>query len=87
MGYTAARAAVNSTSYIEDIDGVKYITVGLSQLDVMSNIRVAVNGSNINYEVVRKSSSINTMDIRFKVPSVNSSIKITAFIKKIINHI
>ena len=53
----------------------------------MSNIRVAVNASNINYEVVRKSSSINTMDIRFKVPSVNSSIKITAFIKKIINHI
>lgn len=80
IGYTAARAAVNSTSYIEDIDGVKYITVGLSQLDVMSNIRVAVNGSNINYEVVRKSSSNNTMDIRFKVPSVNSSIKITAFI-------
>lgn len=87
IGYTAARAAVNSTSYIEDIDGVKYITVRLSQLDVMSNIRVAVNGSNINYEVVRKSSSSNTMDIRFKVPSVNSSIKITAFIKKIINHI
>ncbi|WP_195987079.1 NEAT domain-containing protein [Clostridium sp. D53t1_180928_C8] len=80
IGYTAARAAVNNTSYIEDIDGVKYITVGLSQLDVMSNIRVSVNGSNINYEVVRKSSSSNTMDIRFKVPSVNSSIKITAFI-------
>ena len=80
IGYTAARAAVNSTSYIEDIDGVKYITVGLSQLDVMSNIRVAVNGSSISYEVVRKSNSSNTMDIRFKIPSIQSDIKITAFI-------
>ncbi|MEN8078179.1 NEAT domain-containing protein [Clostridioides difficile] len=80
IGYTAARAAVNSTSYVEDIDGIKYVTVGLSQLDVMSNIRVAVNGSSISYEVVRKSNSSNTMDIRFKIPSIQSEIKITAFI-------
>lgn len=78
IGYTAARSAVNSTSYVEDINGEKYVTVGLSQLDVMSNIRVSVNGANINYEVVRRSG--NTMEIRFKIPTIGANIKFTAFI-------
>lgn len=78
IGYTAARGAVNSTSYVEDIDGTKYVTVGLSQLDIMSNIRVSVNGANVKYEVVRKSG--NTMDIKFKIPKIEANIKFTAFI-------
>lgn len=78
IGYTAARSAVNSTSYVEDINGEKYVTVGLSQLDVMSNIRVSVNGANINYEVVRRSG--NTMEIKFKIPTIGANIKFTAFI-------
>lgn len=78
IGYTTARSAVNSTSYVEDINGEKYVTVGLSQLDVMSNIRVSVNGANINYEVVRRSG--NTMEIKFKIPTIGANIKFTAFI-------
>lgn len=78
IGYTAARSAVNSTSYVEDINGEKYVTVGLSQLDVMSNIRVSVNGANINYEVVRRSG--NTMEIKFKILTIGANIKFTAFI-------
>lgn len=80
IGYSAARAAVNSTSYLEEINGEKYITVGLSQLNVMNNIRVTVDGKKINYQIVRKNNSNHTMDIRFKVSSINSNIKITAFI-------
>lgn len=78
IGYTTARSAVNSTSYVEDINGEKYVTVGLSQLDVMSNIRVSVNGANINYEVVRRSG--NTMEIKFKIPTIGANIKFTSFI-------
>lgn len=78
IGYTAARSAVNSTSYVEDINGEKYVTVGLSQLDIMSNIRVSVNGANVNYEVVRRSG--NTMEIKFKIPTIGANIKFTAFI-------
>lgn len=80
IGYSAARAAVNSTSYLEEINGEKYVTVGLSQLNVMNNIRVTVDGKKINYQIVRKNNSNHTMDIRFKVSSINSNIKITAFI-------
>ncbi len=80
IGYNAARAAVSSTSYIEIIDGVTYVTLGLSQLDVMTNIKVSVDGSNVNYEVVRSSSSDNTKDIRFKVASINSNITLSAYI-------
>lgn len=80
IGYKAARAAVSSTSYIEVIDGITYVTLGLSQLDVMTNIKVSVDGKNVSYETVRSSSSNNTKDIRFKVASISSSITLSAYI-------
>lgn len=80
IGYSAARSAVSSTSYLEEIEGTKYITLGLSQLDVMSNIKVSINGSSVAYEVVRKNNSNNTMDIKFKVPSITSNVKLSALI-------
>lgn len=80
IGYSAARAAVSSTSYIEVINGVTYVTLGLSQLDVMTNIKVSVDGSNVNYETVRSSSANNTKDIRFKVSSESSTITLSAYI-------
>ena len=81
IGYSAARAAVNSISYLEEINGEKYITLGLSQLNLMNNIRLTVDGKKINYEVVRKDESKHAMDIRFKVSSINSDVKITAYIE------
>lgn len=80
IGYSAARSAVSSTSYLEEIEGTKYITLGLSQLDIMSNIKVWINGSSVAYEVVRKNNSNNTMDIKFKVPSITSNVKLSALI-------
>lgn len=68
IGYGAARSALAKTSYLEVIDGVNYITLGFSQMDVMSNIKVDVDGQNIQYEVIRKTAS--TMDIRFKVKDI-----------------
>lgn len=80
IGYSAARAAVSNTSYLEVINGVTYVTLGLSQLDVMTNIKVSVDGSNVNYETVRSSSANNIKDIRFKVASESSTITLSAYI-------
>lgn len=80
IGYNAARAAVNNISYIEEVEGKKYITIGLSQLDTMSNVRVYVNGSAIKYEVVRKNTENNTMDIKFEIPNIKCDITFKAFI-------
>ncbi|WP_055070243.1 NEAT domain-containing protein [Clostridium massiliamazoniense] len=81
IGYSAARASVNNISYLEEINGEKYITLGLSQLNLMNNIRLTVDGKKVNYEVVRKDDSKHAMDIRFKVSSINSDVKITAYIE------
>lgn len=81
IGYSAARASVNNISYLEEINGEKYITLGLSQLNLMNNIRLTVDGKKVNYEVVRKDESKHAMDIRFKVSSINSDVKITAYIE------
>ena len=80
IGYSAARAAVSNISYLEVINGVTYVTLGLSQLDVMTNIKVSVDGRNVNYETVRSSSANNTKDIRFKVASESSTITLSAYI-------
>ena len=80
IGYSAARAAVSNISYLEVINGVTYVTLGLSQLDVMTNIKVSVDGRNVNYETVRSSSANNTKDIRFKVSSESSTITLSAYI-------
>lgn len=81
IGYSAARASVNSLSYLEEINGEKYITLGLSQLNLMNNIRLTVDGKKVNYEILRKDESKHAMDIRFKVSSINSDVKITAYIE------
>lgn len=80
IGYSAARAAVNQYCYYEEIDNEKYITVGFSSLDVMNNIRISVDGNNVSYETIREDRSSYTKDIRFKVSSLNSNIKVTTHI-------
>ena len=83
IGYTAARAAISTSSYVEKYDDNTYITLGISNLDVMNNIRVSVNNRNIAYEIVRQNDSNYTMDIRFKVNSIKDDIKVNAYINAI----
>lgn len=83
IGYSAARAAVNEYCYYEEINNEKYITVGFSSLDIMNNIRISVDGNNVSYETIREDSGSHTKDIRFKVSSLNSNIKVTAHITAI----
>lgn len=80
MGYSAARAAVGSTCYLEKTENTYYVTLGLSQLNVMENIRVYVDGTLISYETVYKNDTNNTMDIRFPISSISSSISVSSYI-------
>ena len=81
IGYNAARAAINKVSYYEvenDVD--HYITLGLSQTNIMQNVRIFINGSQINYDVVNQDKSNNTMEIRFKVPALSTELTVKTYV-------
>ena len=75
IGYGAARGAIAKTNYMEIRNGKKYITMSISGTDLMSNIRVIVNGKSINYTVLKNDRSNNLMDIEFLVSSLNDNVK------------
>lgn len=80
-GYQAARAAVNQISYFEiENDTKNYITLGFSQTNIMNNIRVAINGQKVDYEIISENKSNNTMEIRLPIPSISTQITITTTI-------
>ncbi|MBN1078958.1 NEAT domain-containing protein [Clostridium botulinum] len=79
IGYQAARSAVNKSSYYEiKNDSDHYIILGFTQTDVMGNIRLTIDGSKINYDIVNEDKSKKTMEIRFKVPSLSNQVVVTS---------
>ncbi|MBN1043451.1 cell wall anchor protein [Clostridium botulinum] len=79
IGYQAARSAVNKSSYYEiENDSAHYITLGFAQTDVMGNIRLTIDGSEINYDIVNEDKGKKTMEIRFKVPSLSNQVVVTS---------
>ncbi|MPQ43513.1 NEAT domain-containing protein [Clostridium tarantellae] len=83
IGHDAARDSINEISYIEVKNGKTYITLGFSQTNLMSNIKILVNGKEVKYDVIRKDEKNNTMDIKFEVPSLSSKITVQSFINMI----
>lgn len=75
IGYGAARGAIAKTNYMEVRNGKKYITMSISGTDLMSNIRVIVNGKSINYTVLKNDKSNNLMDIEFLIGSLDDTVK------------
>ncbi len=75
IGYAAARGVISKTNYMEIRNGKKYITISISGTNLMSNIRVLVNGKNINYNILKNDTSNNLMDIEFKIGSLNDNVK------------
>ncbi|MBY6837643.1 cell wall anchor protein [Clostridium botulinum] len=79
IGYQAARSAVNKSSYYEiENDSDHYITLGFTQTDVMGNIRLTIDSSKINYDIVNEDKSKKTMEIRFKVQSLSNQVVVTS---------
>ena len=75
IGYAAARGVISKTNYMEIRNGKKYITISISGTNLMSNIRVLINGKNINYNILKNDTSNNLMDIEFKIGSLNDNVK------------
>ncbi|MCR1822811.1 MULTISPECIES: NEAT domain-containing protein [Terrisporobacter] len=73
-GKEMARKYLNSTTKIEEINGKMYATLTFTGVDLMSNHKIYVNGSLVNYTVTSSSSS--SKSIRFAIPNVNADIKV-----------
>lgn len=81
IGYQAARGAINKNSYYEIInDTDHYITLGLNQTDVMTNVRLSIDGSNISYDTISENSANKTKEIRFKIPSLSKEITVSTYV-------
>ncbi|WP_455542523.1 NEAT domain-containing protein [Intestinibacter sp.] len=77
-GRQMARKYLNETSKIEEIDGQLYLTLTFSGVNLMNNHKFYVNGSLVKYEVTASSST--SKSYRFKIGSLNDTIKVSAFI-------
>ncbi|AQM60311.1 NEAT domain-containing protein [Clostridium baratii] len=75
IGYGAARGAIAKTNYMEVRNGKKYITMSISGTDLMSNIRVLVNGKQVSYNILKNDKTNNLMDIEFLVNSLDDNVK------------
>lgn len=75
IGYGAARGAIAKTNYMEVRNGKKYIIMSISGTDLMSNIRVLVNGKQVSYNILKNDKTNNLMDIEFLVNSLEDNVK------------
>ena len=73
-GKEMARKYLNSTTKIEEFNGKMYAILTFTGVDLMSNHKIYVNGSLVNYTVTSSSSS--SKSIRFAIPNVNADIKV-----------
>lgn len=77
-GREMARKYLNSTTKIEEINGKMYATLTFTGVDLMSNHKIYVNGSLVNYTVTASSSS--SKSIRFAIPDINADIKVQVYV-------
>lgn len=77
-GREMARKYLNSTTKIEEINGEMYATLTFTGVDLMSNHKIYVNGSLVNYTVTASSSS--SKSIRFAIPDINADIKVQVYV-------
>lgn len=77
-GREMARKYLNSTTKIEEIDGKMYATLTFTGVDLMSNHKIYVNGSLVNYTVTASNS--RSKSIRFSIPDINADIKVQVYV-------
>lgn len=76
-GQEMARKYLNSTSKVEEINGVYYVTLTFTGSEFMQDHVIYVNGSKAN---ITKSTSGDTTNIRFMVSSLDDTIKVSTFV-------
>lgn len=76
-GQEMARKYLNSTSKVEEINGVYYVTLTFTGSSFMQNHEVYVNGSKAS---ITKSTNGDETSIRFMVSSLDDTIKVNTFV-------
>lgn len=76
-GQEMARKYLNSTSKVEEINGVYYVTLTFTGSSFMQNHEVYVNGSKAS---ITKSTNGDETSIRFMVSSLDDTIKVSTFV-------
>lgn len=77
-GLAMARQYLDSTSTIEEIEGVQYINLTFSGMNYMSNHRFYVNGDEVSYRKTYDDGSKATF--RFAIPDLGSTIKVKMYV-------
>lgn len=83
IGYNAARAVVNPTNYMEIIDNERHIILNLMGTNLLSNLRIYVDGKETSHVVLKDNPTNNSMDIKFKINNLGSSVNVKMYIKAI----
>lgn len=83
IGYQAARQSLSTLSYLEETEKGMYLTLGFSQMDLMSNLRFYINGKLISHSVTQQNTSAGTIQVRFPISSVSSTITVKAYVSAI----
>ena len=76
-GRTMARKYLNSTSKVEEIEGKYYVTLTFTGAEFMQNHEIYVNGKKVT---VTKTTNGDLTNIRFKVSSLNDTIKVKTYV-------
>lgn len=76
-GREMARKYLNETSKIEEINGELYLTLTFTGVDLMNNHKFYVNGKEVSFT---STTSGNSKSYRFKISSLDDSIKVSAYI-------
>lgn len=77
-GKDMARKYLNEISKVEEIDGQKYVTLTFTGAEFMKNHVIYVNGSKVSHTVTSKSG--DSISLRFKVSSLNDTIKVGMYV-------
>lgn len=76
-GRAMARKYLESTSKVEEINGVYYVTLTFTGASFMQSHQIYVNGSLVN---ITKSTSGDITNVRFIVPSLGATIKVKTYV-------
>lgn len=66
---------INKKTLLEANNGETYLTLTITRIDWMKNIKVFIDNSEVQYDVINKGKDGQVADIRFKVPNTKPNIK------------
>lgn len=78
VGQGMARSYTEELSDVEVTEGGTYVSLGFNNTQFMGDFTISVDGTKVNYETTSQGN--NVKKLKFKVPSLNSSIKVGLYV-------